>query len=476
MKLKPGQIINGFEIVDCIHSGAMALIYKVLYAPDTQGNRHDPGFEIIMKLPRMSKQDGSENIVSFEVEHQILPHLTGPNVPRFVAAGDLSTTPYLVMEYVKGKTVDHWLENYEYPTDEIIAKIGASIALAVHQLHKQNVCHLDLKPSNIIIKDDFTAVLIDFGLSYHAHFPDLLAEQMRKATGSPAYIAPEQVVGVRGDPRSDIFSLGVILYELATKELPFGAPIHTSGMRQRLWMDPKPMRKHRIEISEWLQEVVLKCLEAEAKNRYPSAAHLALDLTYTDQIVVTDRGRKIQGTGFRTHFKRWIKAAGAEYKPSLIPNRQIEEVPIVMVAVPLKGSNDATLYSLREAVSRSLGIRPGAHLACVTIISPDDTDNTKEDKSETNAQRFFLTQLKLWAQPLNLTGHQVSYHVLESSDVARAIVFYAETNNVSMIIMGHATNGLKLQRLITTVPIKVAMRAPCTIILVKQSLPFEKLN
>ena len=84
--------------------------------------------------------------------------------------------------------------------------------------------HLDLKPANVLFRDDGSAVLLDFGLSCHAHYPDLLAEQLRKAVGSPAWIAPEQVVGVRGDPRSDIFAIGVMLYQLCTGELPFGEP------------------------------------------------------------------------------------------------------------------------------------------------------------------------------------------------------------------------------------------------------------
>lgn len=83
--------------------------------------------------------------------------------------------------------------------------------------------------------------------------------------------------------------------------------------------------------------------------------------------------------------------------------------------------------------------------------------------------------LRQWAQPLNLNGGQVSYHVIESSDVAQAIVRYAEGNHASLIVMGAATHGLQMQRFVATVPIKVAMDAPCTVILVKQALPFDQL-
>jgi serine/threonine protein kinase len=428
-----------------------------------------------MKIPRMTAGDGAENIVSFEVEHQIMQVVTGPHVPRFVAAGDLANIPYLVMEYVVGQTLQQRLDQGERIDASEVARLGAAMARAAHSLHKQDIVHLDLKPANVLITPEGKAVLLDFGLSYHAHYPDLLAEELRKAVGSPVWIAPEQVVGVRGDPRSDIFAIGVMLYELATGELPFGNPQTAAGLRQRLWMDPPPPRKLRPDLPEWLQEVVLRCLEPEAARRYSSAAHLAFDLSHPEQVTVTERGRKTRGTGFRVHLKRWLKAAGMHYQPSPLVSQQLDDIPILMVALPHKDVTDATLYSLRQAVSRSLGLRPGARLACVTVISPSQTSASSNEQSETSVHRRYLNQMRQWTQPLDLSTHQTSYHVLESSDVAQALVRYAEGNQVSVIVMGAATHGLQMQRFVATVPIKVAMEAPCTVILVKQSLPFERL-
>jgi nucleotide-binding universal stress UspA family protein len=219
--------------------------------------------------------------------------------------------------------------------------------------------------------------------------------------------------------------------------------------------------------------VVLRCLEPVAAQRYPSASHLAFDLENPEHVKITARGQQLRGTSFFTHLKRWVRAAGMHYQPSPLPSQQIEEVPILMVAVPHHEASDATLYSLRQAVARSLGLRPGARLAVVTVISPNQTSSTESASSETSLHRQYLTLLRQWAQPLNLEGHQTSYHVLEASDVANALVRYAEGNQVSMIVMGAATHGLQMQRFVATVPIKVAMDAPCTVILVKQSLPFS---
>lgn len=474
-KLTPGTEIDGFLVEDCIHAGGMAHIYSVRYA-QTLRPATAPGFPMVMKIPRMTAGDGAENIVSFEMELQILPTLHGPHVPRFVAAGDLIRLPYLVMEHMAGHTLQHWLDQTCAQPITTIAQLGAAMAHAAHSLHQQNCCHLDLKPGNVLIQDSGNAVLLDFGLSSHAHYPDLLAEEMRKAVGSPAWISPEQIVGVRGDLRSDIFAIGVMLYELTTRELPFGSPATDGGMRQRMWMAPTPPRALRADVPDWLQEIILRCLEPEAAQRYATAAELAFDLANPEQVPITQRGMRLRGISFFGKMRRWVKAAGMEYHPSPLPAQQITEVPILMVAVPHKDVSDATLYSLRQAVARSLSTRPGARLAVVTVISPSASSATDSSRSETQLHRMHLARLKQWAQGLEVGGHGVSYHVLEASDVAQVIVRYAQGNNVGLLILGAATHGLQMQRLISTVPMRVARDAPCTVILVKQQLPFEALS
>lgn len=471
-KLEAGDVVDGFAVGDCIHQGSMAHLYRVHYAD----GRPDPGFPMAMKVPRMSEGDGAENIVGFEVEHQMLQVLTGPHVPRFVAAGDLEHLPFLVMEYVDGRTLQDWVEADDPVSLDEAIRLGIALARAVHSLHEQNAVHLDLKPANVLVRPDGRVVLLDFGLSCHAHFPDLLAEQLRRAVGSPGWISPEQIVGVRGDPRSDIFAVGVMIYQLLTGELPFGAPLTSGGLRQRMWMDPPPPRSLRADVPPWLQEVVLQCLAPEAAQRYPSAAHLAFDLQHPEQVRVTARGEALRGLGFWPHFRRWLRAAGRHYQPSPPPQDQIAEVPIVMVAVPHQDVSDATLYSLREATARTLGTRPGARLACVTVLPSGSMSTTSDDHSETAVQRRHLAQLHQWSRPLEGPDHQVSCHVLEAGDVSRALLDYARGNRVSIIIMGAATRGLRTQRFVATVPIKVAMDAPCTVILVKQTLPFEHLE
>jgi nucleotide-binding universal stress UspA family protein/predicted Ser/Thr protein kinase len=475
MKLMaPGTELDGFRIGECLHAGGMAHVYEVSYAHE----RPSP-FPMVMKVPRMTAGDGAENIVGFEVELQMLQVLQGAHVPRLVASGDLMHLPYLVMEHIPGQSLQQWLDAQQASQTPVsvedVIRIGVATAKALQSLHTQNVCHLDLKPANLLLRPDGRVVLLDFGLSCHAHYPDLLAEQLRKAVGSPTWMAPEQVVGVRGDPRSDIFALGVILYEMASGELPFGNPQTSGGLRQRLWLKPAPPQQHREDLPDWLQEVILRCLQAQADDRYPSAAHLAFDLRHPDQVHI--RGLAQHGEGLWAQLRRWLWAAGRQYQPSALPaQQQIREVPIVMVAIAHEDVSEATLYSLRAAAQRTLGNRPGARLAVVTVISPHASSSTDSARSETALHRHHLAQLQRWAQPLDLTGHQASFHVLESSDVAAALLRYAQGNEVDLIVMGAATHGLQLQRLIATVPIKVAMDAPCTVMLVKAERPFELLG
>lgn len=463
-RLEAGQEVDGYRVGELLSSGAMAHIHRVT----PLAGQPAPAFPLVMKVPRLARSDGTETVVGHEVELQMLQDLKGAHVPRFVAAGDLDRLPYIVMEEVPGRTLQAWLTGPAHPPFMTVARLGAALARAAHSLHQQNAVHEDLKPANVMIRPDGQAVLLDFGLSYSGHFPDLLAEQLRESVGSPAWISPEQVVGTRGDPRSDIFAIGVILYQLLTGELPFGAPQTRRGLRQRLWMDPPPPRQRRREVPAWLQEVVLRCLEPQAADRYPSAAHLAFDLRHPKQVRVGSRGNRLKGAGAWEHLRRWVRASGRDYEPSPLPARQVHEVPIVMVALPHDDASDPSLYALQQMADRALGQRPGAQLAVVTVVLPHETNPSEEERSEVNVHRHLLAALQRWARGLDLGGHRLSCHVLEADDVAKAVLEFARGNHVSLIILGASTHGLALQPWIPTVPIRVAMEAPCSVTLVRQ--------
>jgi len=243
--LNAGSAIDGFRLEERLHRGGMADIWRV--------SRHDIDFPIVMKVPLLDFEGDLSLIVGFEVEQMIMAELKGPHVPRFVANGDFAVQPYIVMEQIAGPTLAKSLSGTLAIAD--VLRLGAEIAAALSDLHQQRVLHLDLKPANILFRAGGAAVLIDFGLSRHELLPDLLEEQFHRPVGTTEYMAPEQLMRVRSDRRSDIFALGVILYQLATGQLPFGIPARMRQVRRRVWRDPPPPRALRPEIPGALQEI-----------------------------------------------------------------------------------------------------------------------------------------------------------------------------------------------------------------------------
>lgn len=291
-QVQPGAVIDGYLVGECIHRGGTGAIYRVEAAAGA-----DSGFPLVMKVPRLGRGESTIGIESFEMEQMILPTLGGPHVPRFVATGDVTATPYIVMERIDGSALADVVSKAPLPPDDV-ARIGAALADAVHSVHAQQVIHLDLKPENVMLRPSGEAVLLDFGFAHRDGYPDLLGEEKQFAAGSAAYVSPEQLQGDRSDPGSDLFALGVVLYALATGRQPFGEPQTLDGMRDRLWREPTPPRAVNAQVPPWLQEIILHCLEPDARTRYHSAAHLALDLRHPEQVALSARSQRTEGTRF----------------------------------------------------------------------------------------------------------------------------------------------------------------------------------
>src|SRR5207247_9378628 len=219
------------------------------------------------------------------------------------------------MERIPGKTLYGRFGELPLPYEEARAIVG-KIAPALADLHRQNVIHHDIKPSSIRFRPWGECVLIDFGLSHHNQLPDLLQEEFRLPYGTAPYMAPERLLGVRDDPRSDLFSLGALLYFFTTGERPFGESETLRGMRRRLWRDPYPPRGLRADYPPWLQEVVLRCLEIEPVWRYPTASQLAFDLSHPGQVKLTARSERLKrdplSVAWRRRFNQGVMAPRAQ--------------------------------------------------------------------------------------------------------------------------------------------------------------------
>jgi nucleotide-binding universal stress UspA family protein len=456
--LRPGAEVDGFRIEELLHKGGMAVLWRV--------TRADICGPALLKAPLIGEGDEATSIVGFEMEQMIMPRLSGPHVPRFHAAGDFSRFPYIVMERIEGKTLQANAGKLPIESGEAARLIGR-VAAGLADLHRQKVIHFDLKPANIMFREGSgQAVFIDFGLARHAALPDLFSEEIRVPIGTAPYIAPEQVLRNRTDPRSDVFSLGAILYELVTGETPFGAPDSTSGMKRRIWRDPVPPRALKRDIPDWLQEIILRCLEPDPARRYPTAAQLAFDLTHPDKVPLTARAAKTSRDGF---LKTWRRRSRPVPKALLqhAPPEGVNTAPIVMAAVDLSPGHEALAEAVLATVDRILATSPDSRLACVNVlktslIAVDDTI----DAEGRNIHVRHLAELKHWARPLGRSGERVTYHVLEGLDPASLLIEFARANHVDHLIMG-ARGASAVRRYLGSVSTQVVAESPCTVTVVR---------
>ncbi|MGG5821580.1 serine/threonine protein kinase [Falsiroseomonas sp. HW251] len=463
-QLSEGEEIDGFRIGERLHVGGMAVLFAATH----------PGFDfpLLVKAPRLAEGEDPAAIVSFEMEQMILPRLSGPHVPRFAGAGGFDGRPYLAMERIPGTSLLPLLDELPLAVERI-ADLGARIADALDALHRQNVVHLDVKPSNILTRPTSEAVMVDFGLSHHAQLPDLMEEEFRLPYGTAPYMAPEQIMGIRDEPRSDLFALGAMLYFFTTGERPFGDPQRLSGLKRRIWRDPKPPKALRRDCPDWLQEIILRCLEVQPDRRHPTAAQLAFDLRHPDQVPLTARARKERQDG-------WAKAIQRRFHPDHQPRfrrlvscaEAAAAAPIVAVAVDL-AADPALHEAMRETVGRILATLPGARLACLNVLRTNRIAlDTTLDEEGRNKHLQRLIELKHWASALGLAEGRVTFHVLESVDPAGAILEHARVNGVDHIVLGARARSLK-RRVLGSVSAEVASEAACSVTVVRARVGVE---
>src|SRR5215210_518130 len=462
LSIQPGAVIDSFTIGECVHHGGMATLWSV--------TRPDITAPLLMKIPRVSEGEDPAAIVSFEMEQMILPRLSGPHVPACYATGDFARQAYVVMETIAGKTLYSRLGDLPLGYEEARV-IAWKIAVALADLHRQNVIHHDIKPSSVMFRPSGDAVLIDFGLSHHNQLPDLLQEEFRLPYGTAPYMAPERLLGVRDDPRSDLFSLGVLLYFFTTGERPFGESETLRGMRRRLWRDPYPPRKLRGDYPPWLQEIVLRCLEIEPVWRYPTASQLAFELAHPDQIKLTGRAERLNRDPISSVWRRRFNGNLTHPRAKSDVAAQLASSPIVAVALDLTEGSAALNDALRVTAQRMLATLPSARLACINVLKLGRvTIDRTLDAEGNNRHLERLVALRHWASPLTLDESRVTVHVLEAIDPAAAILEFAAANHVDHIVIG-ARQSSFVRSLLGSVSARVAAEATCSVTVVRPRRP-----
>lgn len=280
--LVAGDRLDQYELTELLARSGMASIFKAI---DQRS-----GSKVALKVPHMQFESDVAFYQRFNREEQIGQKLEHPNIVRVLAPEEKSRM-YLVMEYAEGRSLRALLGKGRVPIDQAM-DIARQICSALVYMHSQGIVHRDLKPDNVILGADGQVKLLDFGISMDESARRLTWFGLTAPFGTPDYMAPEQIRGKRGDARTDIYSLGTILYEMVTGELPYAAGNVHAMMRAKLNQDPRPPRDVYSSIDPKIEEIILHAVDRSPRERYATAKDLLADLENPANVVPRDRSTR----------------------------------------------------------------------------------------------------------------------------------------------------------------------------------------
>lgn len=278
--LEPGDTLDHYRIDAQVARSGMATIFRATDLRDQS--------QVAIKVPHPEMEADAVLFDRFRREEDIGKIAEHPGVMKVLANDDRSRV-YMVMEWVDGTLLRTILHQQKQLPIERATSITIRVCDALEYLHKRGIVHRDLKPENIMLDEHDNIKLIDFGIAMKEDARRLTFTHFSQTLGTPDYISPEQVQGKRGDARSDIYSLGVIFYEMLTGTVPFTGPNPFAIMNERVLNDPPSARKVRPEITPQLQEIIYRALERDPRHRYSTAHEFEWDLDHQEQIGVEER-------------------------------------------------------------------------------------------------------------------------------------------------------------------------------------------
>jgi len=278
--LHPGDQIDHYRVEGVAARSGMASIFR--------GTDLNTGRPVAIKVPHPEMERDPVLSGRFQREHEIGQELDHPGVTK-VMPDSSGSQGYMVMEWADGRPLRELLLQQTKLSPARAARITVRILETLDYVHRQGVVHRDLKPENVIIDPEDHIKLIDFGIAAKAGERRLTLGTLTHAIGTPDYISPEQVQGKPGDTRSDLYAVGVMLYEMLTRRVPFTGRSASLAMNDRLRNNPIPPREINPEISPQLQEIVYRALERDPAKRYARAREFAWDLEHQDQVGVAER-------------------------------------------------------------------------------------------------------------------------------------------------------------------------------------------
>jgi serine/threonine protein kinase len=274
-----GQLLDKrFEITALIERGGMSTVFKAL-------DLHTGG-PAVLKVPHAEFEGSRANSSRFAREAAIIGKLDHPGILKIFPVAEKSR-PYVAMEYLEGETLSEILGRARPLPECLAVQLASRLCGILEYMHRHGVVHRDVKPGNIMISDDGSPHLIDFGIAKAPAMEAFTLGWSSPNMGTPEYMSPEQIRGDRVDAQTDIYSLGVVLYEIVTGTRPFQGATTDEIFNARLAGDPRPPRELNNNLSEQIEEIILHAMAPNPSDRYCSAAAMKAELDSPENVQVT---------------------------------------------------------------------------------------------------------------------------------------------------------------------------------------------